>query len=219
MLVGDHCRVTEPAIQNVVVQFRVRGSAKNKFKLVESHWQKSVGSRNFYVTRCPPVSFTVFAESGHVIATGIRHLGLVSEVPETFAGHESLCTKTLDLWEGPRVVNSTYAGRIHPITPPEELAKTGGWCTSVVLARFSDDLEGLKGARVSFRSQSFPSIVLRWEKGDGCINVFNNGNYVLVGVRTEGQARLLSEKLCAIMNKYWKMSGLETGCAWIAGWC
>ena len=218
--------VHEPHQKNVVAHFKLRdetervfarrrfavidaGDAaaaaakkeKNDSKTAAGKWRRSGRSRkvglhpsrlNFRVLPAPPFSFTFFPSSGDVIATGIRTEEGVGRALETFArilydgdgdgeDDDGGCG-----WRA-TVVNSTYVGRITGLTSAcravNEFRRNGG--------------DGRCGLSISFRSQFFPGVRIRCA-GLGTINLFNNGKYVIVGVKRRGQMQKLVEKLCAI---------------------
>ena len=111
------------------------------------------------------------------------------------------------------MVNSTYDGCITCNW------KEGSACRA--LARFKK--EQIKNSEqrkisVSFRSQFFPGARIRWkgEKCEGTVNLFNNGKYVIVGVKKEERAQILYHQLCAIMKTYWTTLNEPTSCVWTA---
>lgn len=150
-------------------------------------------------------SFTVFPKSGSIIATGISKREHIDMVLERFL-------TTVDLTRAaivtvPKVINSTYTGQI---TCSDKRASA---CHA--LARYNKE-EGQKdeNVNISFRSQFFPGVRLRL-KGKGTINLFNNGKYILVGMKEEEAVSQLYKKLCAITQTYWTTTTPETRCAWI----
>ena len=161
------------------------------------------------------LSFTVFPHKGQVIGTGIKDYGSVQWALEVFAHAAGMSNASAVQWER-RIVNSTYCGRI--VCSQEQVS------TSQVLYRFTKEAEpeDKRNVSVSFRPHFFPGALVRCsngeaEEGEGTVNLFNNGSYVLVGVTTYTQARKVYERICAIIETYWTTSAQPTSCAWTAG--
>jgi hypothetical protein len=140
-----------------------------------------------------------------------------------------------------RVTNSTYAGRV--VCQDLERNRTS---MSLVLSRYAattavtdrrdarenqqeqqqqqqqqhsykQQQQKQKQQGISFRSQVFPGVRVKLADIKGTVNVFNNGKYVLVGVRSRQEAEALRAALCAIMRQSWTIFGGGTPCAWTAG--
>lgn len=220
------CYLTCPQPLNVVVRFRVVEEAgKRKLRdgsggvewTVPSRLSKNVWTRqkkrrnavpfrkqrfNFYVVKDGENrSFTVFPVSGNVICTGVKMAKYVPEALASFCRLTSVGEDGLSEWE---VVNSTYLGKI--------LCINEGVPACRMMALYKK-LEAGRDVSIAFRSQFFPGVRIRWT-GLGTINLFNNGKYVLVGVKTDASAKILYEKLCAITRKYWTTLDEVTWCAW-----
>ncbi len=163
------------------------------------------------------LSFTVFPSTGSVIASGLRARAEILPVLTDFArevcelrgGGEARAAA--GRW-GERVVNSTHAGSI------ECESRGTSACRAVALSR-----RGRRGdksaARVSLRSQFFPSSLVRWSDCRGTVSVFNNGRYVIVGSREEEETREVYLRLCALIRANWTTTDRATSCAWSADWC
>ena len=133
-----NCELSEPKLQNVVVMFTVK-CLQDKSKLVFSHKKRGLeGKRNFYIIKPPSLkpSYTVFPNSGNVIATGIRSMDGVQPALETFAALEGLGVAN---WPS-RVVNSTYAGVIKSYITSAHPCQ--------VMNRFQLDQEASKGVSI-----------------------------------------------------------------------
>ena len=164
--------------------------------------------KNFYVFGHRSLSFTVFPKSGHVIVTGVRDHCMVESVLRRLAHALHLPAEEVRL--GAKVVNSTFDGHI--------CCEWEGGSACQALARFKRSPEGelhKRDVQVSFRSQFFPGARVRY-KDLGTINLFNNGKYILVGVKRGELAQVLHRELCAIMRTYWTTSTQRTSCAWTA---
>lgn len=174
---------------------------------------------NFYVVSVLGRSCTVFPASGNVVVTGLRSEWDVKPLLVEFARVAGLRPRSV-LGEtgftpaGRGRINSTYSGRV------EACADGAGAPVSVcrLLARFSRDNDDDKEVSVSFRSQFFPSVRVRWTDR-GTANVFNNGKYVLVGVKTDSDAEWIHRRLSAIIGTYWTTINGATRCAWNADSC
>ena len=164
--------------------------------------------RNFYVLGGRRPTFIVFPKSGHVIATGIREPDDVKEAVDIFAYlfHIPRRHVAREL----KRVNATYSGGVVCV---ERV------CMSETLACYQSggSQEGYKsGLSVTFRSQFFPSVQVKWVGCKGTLNLFNNGKYVLVGVRDREEADKLYRGLCALMEERCTTIAAETSCAWSA---
>lgn len=164
--------------------------------------------------------FTIFPASGSVVATGLRSFPRARRSPpdvlKTFA-------RLTDIppWEiqDMRVTNSTWSGSLRP--PGGEGEKLGP--VMRVISDYSRWNKARRGgtceeARISvgFRSQFFPGVRLQHGDLSGTINLFNNGSYVIVGVKTAREAAAQLRWLAAIMNGFWKKPGEGTSFAWTA---
>lgn len=152
---------------------------------------------NFYTLReRNGVTFIVFPSSGDVIATGIRRYDQAEDALVKLAYRlwplpdDDVLRREVRQWKW-EVVNSTYSGKI----------SADGEAVCRILSLLPPD-GGPEGAKVSFRSQSFPAARVRFSVGDatGTFNVFNNGSYVLVGCKSEPHAERRTEQLCATMQ-------------------
>ncbi len=207
------CLVSTPRLQNTVVVFRASPAA------VESAVRGLEASGNFYLVRREGgLSFTVFPSSGRVTATGIGGEADVEACLDKFCP----ASQRVGGGCGWRVVNRTYSGSV--------LCASGrptGVCQALELYRrrlLQQEADNplpelLRGGRslaeINFRSQFFPSARLRW-KGEGTLNLFNNGRFVIVGATEPLRAELLALRLDAIMRLYWRTLRPGTRCAWAA---
>jgi hypothetical protein len=190
-------------------------------------------------------SFTIFPDSLDLIATGVSAEGggsrlrirvlkeLVCFAADMNVGWVRRRACEVAILSGVcekiplRVTNSTYAGQV--ICGDLARDQTS---MSLVLSRYvAMERADQKGnvqrqqqqqqqqldQQISFRSQVFPGVRVKIPNVRGTINVFNNGKYVLVGVRSRQEAEALREALCAIMRQSWTTFGGETPCAWTAG--
>ena len=102
------------------------------------------------------------------------------------------------------MVNSTYSGKVHGLEDHGNSA-----CSLVArYAAAADDgqqhqeKEKRRKVSVNFRSQSFPAVRIRFgEAAAGTVNLFNNGSYVLVGVKGQEEADKSYDELCALMSE------------------
>ena len=168
--------------------------------------------RNFFILRRGRVTFTIFVDGGHVIVTGVRDLhksleDAVSDFHEVTGGEVRLERGTQ------KVVNSTYVGCLECADERRR--------TSTCRALAQGAAEGLS---TSFRTQFFPGVRVRRSRkgggggGGGTANVFNNGKYVLVGVKSDEEADTLRREVCALIRTSWMTSTAPTSCVWTAGW-
>ena len=238
------CRVSVPVRRNLVVHFRVAPLARLSPSQVRAV-AAPPGSRwcgNFYVAAAAAggASYTVFPASGHVIATGlggeeedarravVRALeDFAALVPNPAGRHAERLRRRHGpeaWWRAwrPRVVNGTYSGAVtcDGVLPEGLRPEGGGFPACRALAHHwrtapAGD-EDKRGLAVSFRTQFFPGVRLRWS-GGATANLFNNGKYVLVGVRRRAQALEAHRRLRALMRTSWTSLGAASGCAWTAG--
>ncbi len=238
------CLVSKPVQKNVVIQFRVRGgpwrrslsagkgeatrhlpppqlspllkapsrsSRRRRGRGAGDRGGGGRGTRNFYVFETSGFSFIVFPVSGSVIGTGLSDRGQIREALAAFA--EATGMPENEVGVDGRVINSTYSGRVECACPNMSACQA--------LSEFkksATDAPVHKNVTVSFRSQFFPGVRLRWSDL-GTVCLFNNGKYILVGVKREEDACSLRDRLAAIMSKYWTTSKRETSCAWAAVLC
>lgn len=209
---------TDLRCSNVVALFRVEGGEEGRRVLHERCQGRPAGLgvrriRNFFVLRPQGrrgPSFTVFPRGGRVVATGIPSAEGVDGAVRLF----SAALGGLPC-SGARVVNATYCGRV----PPTIASRAGG--EGVLSA-----LEAAAGAapspatpegeipQLSFRAQCFPGARARWPHARGTANVFNNGKFVLVGVRSREEAcRLSALLLRAVTSGSSTTSSAGTWCA------
>ncbi len=151
------------------------------------------GGKNFYVVKKDHgYSYTVFPKSGDVIATGVKDYDQIEPAVRYF--ERLFETAVVRPW---KVVNSTHVGRI-------ELPSSSSACRLLAeydrrqRERVDDDDDDI---RVTFKSDFFPGAHVKTStKGGGSANVFNNGNYVLVGIQDRDDVARWRERLSAIMN-------------------
>ncbi len=232
------CRVTKPEVKNIVVHFRLSPRKKKYLKRLKKFVKKlkegknnntnvvckNVFSGNFVCIKLNGISFTIFPLSGNVIGTGIKRKSHIFKCVNMFLdaiGLRGGIERTLNIL---RITNSTYSGSIEcvcldseQITVCQALSHLQDYDTGEKNSIIDDggDDEYLKEWDVSFRSQFFPGIRIRHICG-GTINLFNNGKFVVVGVRSRRKVRQLTKKLCVFMKKCWMTLKEETLCAWNA---
>ena len=222
------CIVTTPCVQNIVVHFRV--PPQDISCLVEqaltSKCKKS--RKNFYIFRLPNknnsqsfskkggkrrgTSYTVFPGKGSVIVTGISSsndiLPALESFSQSFSGGKAFTSSFRD-WDK-KIVNSTHVGHLECVDSSISIHRT--------LSEFKKEQNSVRGVddvSISFRSEFFPGILLRWTKTPGSVNLFHNGYYVLVGTKSEDQAQALYNRLCVLMRTCWTTMTRPTLCAWI----
>ena len=137
--------------------------------------------------------------------TGLPRPGYAPRAVEAFRtlfGLEARACST------PRVVNSTYSGRV--LCPRNVLAHLA---EAEAQRRLPPELD------LSFRTQSFPGVRARWT-GLGTANVFRNGRYILVGVRSTRAAWDLHAALKGVITpRCWTTTAEASACAPAAVWC
>ena len=212
---------------------RVRRSSSSSSPSSSSCWLSRGKRRNFECIRLGGFSYTVFPASGCVVATGISAHHLVESALNVFRESSGLAEEELLPHQ---VVNSTYSGRVECDGEREGRRVSVGQAVDSVFGLgggggYEGGVVGSSGFGavgeydpdrrwyVSFRTQFFPGICLRRREtcGGGTVNLFNNGRYVLVGVRSQRQAEELAGELCALMKRCWTTLGGVTSCAWPAG--
>ena len=197
---------------------RRRGGGGGEAELRPGETYESLGEgRNFFVLAADGAEerfvYTVFPASGCVVATGLRHfprflpspcaekLCPLPDVLKTFCNLTGLLPE--NIWDV-RVTNSTWSGNLRPADGDKETLGS----VMEMLHRYSRLMSrgGKEEQNVSidFRSQFFPGARLQRAELTGVINLFNNGSFVLVGVRNETQAEKLLDWLAAITNMFWK---------------
>ena len=193
-LLHDPCG---PRPCNVVVTFTVApGSSLDEVRTRPPPNSKS--QRNFYVCRGRAASFIVFPKSGNVVATGIARPDLVDGALAEFRSIYSPAALSADSCSAPRVVNATYSGRVR--------GRGGGVLSRLAAAAAAaaapgeENGAGEEAVQLSFRSQCFPGARARWNGLVGTVNVFNNGKYIIVGVRGEEEACRLHRRLMAALS-------------------
>jgi len=206
---------------------------QNGFNLGRDATYETLGEgRNFFVLAAdsPKANgeryvFTIFPASGSVVATGLRafpsglpartvdEMDTLPDVLKTF--NELTGIPPTEIREL-KVTNSTWSGSLRPKdVTPEELGSV-----MRVISDYSQLTGGKDGSEmfsVDFRSQFFPGVRMQHTGMAGTINLFNNGSFVIVGVRKASEAVMHLRWLAAIMNKYWKRPGAGTSCAWVVG--
>ncbi len=220
--------MSSPKLKNIVVLFRVPQDQRERLSRAGLEKKKYDASRrNFYVLkharhssaeswaegrgsrrRRHTLSFIVFPTSGSVIATGVRSpIDAISALAlfSSLTGVERPST-----WSR-RVVNSTYVGDIACCQPPISAHRSLS-----CYKRTQEEEE--EEVNISFRPQFFPGGLIRWRAAKhGSVNLFNNGKYVIVGVRKEKEAVWLCQKLSALIKTHWTTTRPRTSCAWTAG--
>ena len=201
-------------------------------------WMRLGRGRNFYVLSIPledrdqrgvrqrrgkragrgssELVYTVFPRAGSVVVTGCRelyddhHLHGDNERPLPLR----LFAEKLDLdpalLYGVRVVNSTWSGRIPEADRLGPIMRILRRCWDVV--ELADPL-----VTISFRTQFFPSARVQFGLMRGVINVFNNGNLVIVGVKGRRDMTRLLARFAALIDEYSTSPDGAPRCAWSAG--
>lgn len=174
---------------------------------------------NFYVLGDQRPTFIVFPKSGSVVATGLKSPREVREAVEAFAYLMSLPKEEVVEGGGePEVINSTYSGSV--ISVP-----SGGSVYQALHQHRERECERHGGrdykgrASITFRSQFFPGARIKWNDAPGTVTCFNNGKFVIVGVREEREARCLHQRLNASILNGWRIIAEEKSSAPTAGWC
>ena len=221
------CGVSRPVLQNVVVHFKVKqgigviskavcksnvepaaskGKKKKQKRKFEGRRRERGEGRNFFILDDRVATYTVFPNSGDVVATGLHNKEGIRSATSRF---EELCGLEVEE-KSVRITNSTYSGKI--ICRDLEQG-----CASVVqvLSLFAESLTATETV-VNFRSQFFPGARLKHAKLNGTVNVFNNGSYVIIGVRSASEAERIQEWLGVIMAGFWTTMGRGTPCVWTA---
>lgn len=176
--------------------------------------------RNFYVVQSKDegLSFTIFAGTGDIVATGINRFGLVNYAVEVFCDLTGVPRAQIKE-DSVRVTNSTFSGQLcldssdgggggggegrQQEQPPASICQT-----------LLEHQERLKSTlSISLRSQFFPGIRIKYFGVAGSITLFNNGKINLVGVRSEKEAGDLKDKLCASIRECLTTTGQGTRCA------
>jgi hypothetical protein len=232
------CFVSEPTLQNLVVHVRLPREESTRELLLgtpaaaASARDSREGRRrrsNFYVLRpdggCGGerrpakkrgvrrgLSFTVFPKGCSVIVTGLSHPDEVVPALRRLAEIVGAPAGEIARWER-RTVNSTHTGSV--------VCSDGRTSIREALDRLRrgaapDDDDDASAASISFRTQFFPGILLRWGDLRGSANLFDNGRYILVGTRREGETRRLYERLCALTRDNWTTLLPGTPCVWTA---
>lgn len=188
-------QVSPPQLKNVVIQLRVSLNDELALRLANLREEKEQQCKrrklNFFNFKEEGFAFTVFPSSGDVIITGLKEVVKIYNALRclSYLIHVPYHMMVQTPW---KITNSTYSGTV----------KTQEGNTSVcqTLARYKENLCGNgEDVNVSFRSQFFPGARVRFSKL-GTVNLFNNGKYVFVGVKTPEDAEALRDKLCVIMQ-------------------
>ena len=189
--------------------------------------------RNFFVLAADGVEerfvYTIFPASGCVVATGLRRfprflpsscarmLCPLPDVLKTFCNLTGV--RPENIWDV-RVTNSTWSGSLRP-NGEEDKEALGS--VMEMLSRYSRFMsqgrEEEESVSIDFRSQFFPGARLQRAGVTGVINLFNNGSFVIVGVRNETQAERLLNWLAAITNMFWKSTPKGKSYVWTVGSC
>lgn len=212
------CKVTKPDVKNIVIHFKFNDRKRKYIKRLRIYVEGKKGEKhhrqnhgNFICVKENGVSFTIFPHSGNVIATGIKERSSILPIVKKFLATIKL-NKTLSCLSILRITNSTYSGSIVCSSLDNEHLTV-----SEALSYFIENVDKndiiLNEWDVSFRSQFFPGIRIRHING-GTINLFNNGKFVLVGVKSRKRVRHLTNQLCVFMKKCWMTLDEETSCVW-----
>ena len=238
---ADYVRVRSgpplPTAPELAVPF-LRGPARERLE-----WMRLGRGRNFYVLSIPleeedrrdrdqrrrgkrarssrgsssELVYTVFPRAGSVVVTGCREL---YDDDHLHHGDDErplplrLFAEKLDLdpalLYGVRVVNSTWSGRIPEADRLGPIMRILRRCWDVV--ELADPL-----VTISFRTQFFPSARVQFGLMRGVINVFNNGNLVIVGVKGRRDMTRLLARFAALIDEYSTSPDGAPRCAWSAG--
>ena len=170
------------------IQHLIAKGKNKKVRKSKKIFKKTNAKRyNFYMIKDEietKYSFIIFPRSKNIIISGIENYNKINHVLSLFAKNIGISTISNVKY---KVVNSTYTGII---TYEKHTS------TFKLLKNRKKENENFT---INFRSQFFPACKIKWNKL-GTINIFNNGKYVIVGVKSEEQAQELREKLCALMK-------------------
>ena len=206
------CKVAELSLKNIVLHFKIKRRRLKLLKRYVAGLPEEIRrrERNFVCVKEKGFSFTIFPHSGNIVATGIRRRDLISRAVLAFIQMTDLpvykrCLSAL------RVTNSTYTGKVQcdDIT-------CGDVTMCQILSAAEDQQIQASKWDISFRSQFFPGIRIRHIAEGGTINLFNNGNFILVGVKSLEQAQRLRQELCVFMKMCWMTLNEATLCVWSA---
>ena len=215
------CKISPPEVKNLVIHFKVKGNCslqRLKKTMQERQTECSTSQKkNFCCFKQDGFSYTVFPASGNIICTGIKNWRTLVPALRSFVSSMKLQSIHSSLG-CVRVANSTFSGRIECL----DLHKpVGGISVCQAITQFmklyqDQEKEYLKEWNISFRSQFFPGIRVR-HTSLGTVNLFNNGKYILIGVKSQDDAVKLIQALCVFIMKCWTTLDEEMSCVWTAG--
>ena len=200
------CRLTAPKLQNVVVHTNLKKKWRINLGRDAYHIPEIVSSivkapnrrnrrspSNLYVVVIGGATVTVFPRSRDLIVTGFKSFSkkgfkrIAREFTEKFrigkSGRKSLVRNR-------SIVNSTHIGKIQYCwTDGGHKRSELSVCKALFdykchLSLLPADHEEKKRVSVCFRSQFFPGAKIKL-RDHGTANVFNNGNYCLVGCKNQ----------------------------------
>ena len=197
---------------------------------MDETYQSLGEGRNFFVLAADGEEerfvYTIFPASGCVVATGLRSyprflpaacaemLCPLPDALKTFCGLTGV--RPENIWDV-RVTNSTWSGSLRPRNSYKETLGS----VMEMLSRYSSHCSRGRAEEeaisIDFRSQFFPGARLQHAHLAGVINLFNNGSFVIVGVRSEKEVDALLRWLAAIINEFWKKPPGEKSYAWTVG--
>lgn len=222
------CLISEPRLKNLVVFFRVPKEDIPKLLDLLAAKDLEKTCRNFFIIRLDTrgnlrenraskkrgerrgLSFTIFPNKGGVIVTGLSALKDILPALESFARLASVGKRTPPAEWHKKIVNSTHSGSVS--------CRKNDLSLYDLLERSEEKLKTQKEVSVNFRTHSFPGILVRWRGLAGSANLFDNGQYVIVGANSESQTKSLYNRLCVLIRDCWMIMPREMSCAWTAGW-
>lgn len=216
------CVISEPQLKNLVVFFRV--PKEDIPKLIKLPAAQDFGKtcRNFFVLRldnrgniCQSrvskkrgerrgLSFTIFPNKGGVIVTGLATETEISSALTSFANVAKVGKNTPPVEWFKKTVNSTLSGSVSCFKTDLSLYH--------LLENSKERLRVQKKISVNFRTHSFPGILVKWDGLAGSANLFDNGQYVIVGAKSSSQTKDLYDKLCALIHDCWMTMPREMSC-------
>jgi TATA-box binding protein (TBP) (component of TFIID and TFIIIB) len=180
--------VAEPVVSNVVFKIRLEDKIDSLPSCVDEG-EDVVFHKNFCVLKLPPLTLVIFLKSGHINVTGVKNFGAVQAALDRF---NSVFDRKIPL-SLIQVVSSTASGVVGGRVDFRKLWETSVKSTS---SEF----------KFSFRRKTFPGVVIRRKKEDGrkknggCVQLFTNGKYNILGCKTESDLRTRYDSLCAIIT-------------------
>jgi hypothetical protein len=137
-----------------------------------------------------------------------RCLDGAQSVDDTEGRHVGISQRNTSVVQ-PWVTNMTFSGVIGCRSVRRVKRQTA---VMEAIAKFSESHKH-PNFSISMRSTFFPGAYLKHAKMRGVINVFRNGSYVIVGVRSQEEANELRDWLDVIMKEYWMTLKRGSPCA------